>query len=512
MSTALFSVELLLSVSAALFIGWLLKAVISSHLKSFDGPFIAKYTNLWKLVVNYQGYGNKIQRELHGVHGSAVRIGPNHISLDEPGLVKTIYSPTGDYIKSPRYSAGHARNSNGQDVEIIFSTQNEALNSLMKRPIGKFYSLSYTLGLEPILDECIELLLNRLEQEFCGVNDKKVCDMDEWTHYFGWDAMYMMNFSCPMGFLECGSDIEDLMKDTARASDRFSWAGHISSIDKLLKYFGRPAFLSMAKASMKQIMLRKAEGRSTRLRPDFLDSFHELQRADPAGIRDDMVLNWVVNNIGASVNSVATTIDAIVYYVLKDPSVHAQVKNEIESLNGQIPISWKAIQQLSYFDAVVQEALRLHPPAGFSLDRVVPKNGLSLPDGRFLPGGTIVGMNAWVTNRNKKIYGWDADSFNPSRWLRGQGEDEVAFQNRICQMKNTSLSFGCGKRVCMGKSLGLMETSKVAASLFASFDMELVNPERDWTIFDTLFVRVSGFEVFLKKKGVGNGAHDVSSN
>lgn len=68
-------------------------------------------------------------------------------------------------------------------MEIIFSTQNEALNSHMKRPIGKFYSLSYTLRLEPILDDCIALLLSRLEQEFCGGKDKKVCNMDDWTHY-----------------------------------------------------------------------------------------------------------------------------------------------------------------------------------------------------------------------------------------------------------------------------------------------------------------------------------------
>ncbi|KAI4217192.1 MAG: hypothetical protein LQ351_000501 [Letrouitia transgressa] len=309
-----------------------------------------------------------------------------------------------------------------------------------------------------------------------------------------------------MGFLERGSDIEDAIKDNARASDRFSWAGHISSVDRLLRYFGRPAFLSMAKASRKQIMLRKAEIQSTRPRPDFLDSFHEIQRADPHGIRDDMILNWVINNIGASVNSVAATIDAIVYYVLKDPKVHARLKTEIDSLDEEIPISWKAIQKLPYFDGVVQEALRLHPPGGFSLDRVVPRKGLSLPDGRFLPGGTIVGMNPWVTNRNKEIYGWDADCFDPSRWLRGLREDEVTFQDRVGQMKSTSLSFGGGKRVCMGKSLGLMEASKVAASLFANFDMELVNPKKDWKIFDTLFVRVSGFKVFLKKKGADNGA------
>ena len=37
--------------------------------------------------------------------------------------------------------------------------------------------------------------------------------------------------------------------------------------------------------------------------------------------------------------------------------------------------------------------------------------------GVHLPGGTIVGINAWVLHRNKSIFGHDVEDFRPERWI-----------------------------------------------------------------------------------------------
>ena len=312
--------------------------------------------------------------------------------------------------------------------------------------------------------------------------------------------MHMMNFSSPMGFLEKGGDVDNSMKDMALASDCFSWCGQVLEIDRFLKYIGKPIFVGTAVSSLKQIALRRAKGKSPRSTSDFLEFFTELQRADPKSITDDTILNWTVNNMGASVNSVTAVVEAIVYYVLKNPMIYARMRRELEPLVGKAPVAWKDAQQLPYLDAIVQEAIRFHPPGGFTLERVVPQEGLILPDGRFLPGGTIVGMNAWVVNRNKTAFGFDAGIFNPERWLKGETEDDDTFEARLSRMRNANLSWGGGKRMCLGKQIGLMEVFKIAASLFVTFDMQLVEPEEDWEITDTLFVRVSGIEVYMKKR------------
>jgi hypothetical protein len=79
---------------------------------------------------------------------------------------------------------------------------------------------------------------------------------------------------------------------------------------------------------------------------------------------------------------------------------------------------------MPYFQACVKEALRMHPAVGQLLERVVPQEGVTIR-GVFLPGGTVVGMNPWVAARDKEIYGADADTFRPERWIQA---DEKALK------------------------------------------------------------------------------------
>lgn len=48
------------------------------------------------------------------------------------------------------------------------------------------------------------------------------------------------------------------------------------------------------------------------------------------------------------------------------------------------------------------KAPRIHPSTGLMLERYVPAGGAVL-HGKFIPGGTTIGVNAWVFNRDKDI-------------------------------------------------------------------------------------------------------------
>ena len=79
-------------------------------------------------------------------------------------------------------------------------------------------------------------------------------------------------------------------------------------------------------------------------------------------------------------------------------------------------VTWKESRGLSYLDACVKEAGRLHPAIGLTMERVVPDGGVEIC-GKYFKAGTIVGMNPWVIHRNKAIFGPDAYEWNPDRWL-----------------------------------------------------------------------------------------------
>lgn len=206
---------------------------------------------------------------------------------------------------------------------------------------------------------------------------------------------------------------------------------------------------------------------------DLLDRFFEVQANSASKVCDKLILSWVMNNVRAGSDTIASTLSGIVYMVLKNPAVLEKLQEELDSASVTAPVSWKKAQALPYLGAVIHEGLRLHPAVGIALERIVPKGGLTLPDGRFIAEKTIVGMNPWVLHHNQDVFGADTDSFVPERWLTQDGEEREAFDKRRAGMMAAILSFGGGKRVCMGSNLALLEMHKLVATLFAVFDVGL---------------------------------------
>lgn len=63
-----------------------------------------------------------------------------------------------------------------------------------------------------------------------------------------------------------------------------------------------------------------------------------------------------------------------------------------------------------------------HPPFALQLERAVPQGGFELPNGIFLHEGTKMGIFGYTMHLDEDVYGEDAESFNPNRWLPRVGE------------------------------------------------------------------------------------------
>jgi cytochrome P450 len=144
--------------------------------------------------------------------------------------------------------------------------------------------------------------------------------------------------------------------------------------------------------------------------------------------------------------------------------------------------------------------MRFHPGVAMALERYVPEEGLKLPDGSFVPPKTSVGINPYVVNRNKDVFGHDADTFRPERWLQAAGESDDAFQERIKLYHNTDLTFGAGSRICLGRHLAMLEAYKIVATLVGRYEIELANPEKEWEVTCSWFLRQKGLNCKLRKR------------
>lgn len=217
---------------------------------------------------------------------------------------------------------------------------------------------------------------------------------------------------------------------------------------------------------------------STLSHKDFLARFLDAKQEHPDVVTDNQVFSYTVSNMNAGSDTTAISLRAILYYTLKSPKVASKLYQELKAAYREnkitLPISWKQSQEeLPYLDAVIKEALRLHPAVGLLLERVVPTGGLQLPNGGpFLPAGTIVGANPWIIHRHS-LFGKDVDLFIPERWLPVNGESDTAFKTRKQQMLRATFTFGAGPRTCIGKNISLLEIYKLIPSLLLTYEVRL---------------------------------------
>ena len=159
----------------------------------------------------------------------------------------------------------------------------------------------------------------------------------------------------------------------------------------------------------------------------------------------------------AASDTTAGLVSPLMGSVIERPSIYARLTLEISEFDNAGKLSWPVpsydeTNEMPYFKACINETLRLFPPTPIILPRVVCKGGLNFGD-IYLPEGTEVGANPWLTNRNKDIFGDDACCFRPERWLESEKKTK--------EMERYILTFGHGGRACVGKYLAQFEAQKL---------------------------------------------------
>ena len=240
----------------------------------------------------------------------------------------------------------------------------------------------------------------------------------------------------------------------------------------LVLLFSAPTHKIMVRARqmLKDRMDRPDESDDTHR--DFIYRFLEAKEKHPETLGDRNMLGFVGSNLQAGSDTTAIALRTVLYYTLKNPTILTRMREELDSPNVTHPISFQqAFNELPYVGAVIQEALRIHPPFALLLERFVPVGGLELPDGTFLPEHTKVGMFGYTMHLDKEIYGEDAETFNPDRWLPQKGEDESKFKERLRVMKSFDMSFGIGQRRCAGVHVAELQIYKLIPAMIDLLDV-----------------------------------------
>lgn len=152
------------------------------------------------------------------------------------------------------------------------------------------------------------------------------------------------------------------------------------------------------------------------------------------------------------------------YLLCLAPEVQELVAAEARSVDLSPEAAAGAVDRLPLTKAVVQESLRLYPPA-FTIVRMAKADDELA--GHAVPAGSLVVMAPWILHRHRKRWA-HPERFDPTRFVPGAPPvDRYAY-----------LPFGIGPRICIGAQFALMEATLVMARLVAAFRLELVGPSR----------------------------------
>ena len=167
----------------------------------------------------------------------------------------------------------------------------------------------------------------------------------------------------------------------------------------------------------------------------------------PTQLRDEVVTIFVAGHETTS-NAMAWT----GYLLAQHPEVAARVEAEVDAVLGGRPPTHDQLAALRYCRMVIEEAMRLYPPAHTISRTAVGPDRIGGVD---IPAGAVITISPHATHRNPTLWP-DPERFDPERFApeRGAGRHRFAY-----------LPFGGGPRICIGNGFAMAEALVILATV-----------------------------------------------
>jgi cytochrome P450 len=180
----------------------------------------------------------------------------------------------------------------------------------------------------------------------------------------------------------------------------------------------------------------------------------------PKQLRDEIMTLFMAGH-----ETTALTLSWAWYLLSKNPAAETRLHEELRDvLAGRLP-TIADLGGLPYLRGVVNEVLRLYPPAYILARTAIAPCTIG---GYDLPAGSTIILSQWVTHHDPRFFS-DPDVFLPERWLDGL-EDRLP--------AGAYFPFGDGPRRCIGQNFALMEVVLVMAAIAQKFQFRLATARK----------------------------------
>lgn len=179
------------------------------------------------------------------------------------------------------------------------------------------------------------------------------------------------------------------------------------------------------------------------------------------GMTDKQLRDEVTTLLLAGHETTANALSWTWYLLSKNPDVSHKLRAELKMvLNGRVP-NMDDLFNLPYTRMVIQESMRLFPPAWIISRRAEEEDSVG---DYYIPAKSIIHISSYVMHRHPDY--WDnPEKFDPERFCPERSEGRPAF---------AYFPFGGGPRLCIGRDFAMAEAQLILATVASRCQLELV--------------------------------------
>jgi cytochrome P450 len=175
---------------------------------------------------------------------------------------------------------------------------------------------------------------------------------------------------------------------------------------------------------------------------------------DGAVMNDRQLRDEVITFLLAGHETTGSALAWTFTLLAEHPEVERKLFAEVDEVLGDRPLTADMFSRLTYTGQVIDEAMRLYPPA-WSFTRTALADDTIGP--YHVPRGSIVVISPWVNQRHP-AYWHDPNRFDPQRFSSEKRYETYHY-----------FPFGGGPHMCIGKYLTLYEVKVALAMVAARF-------------------------------------------
>ncbi|KAM0853358.1 hypothetical protein ACQ4PT_051119 [Festuca glaucescens] len=177
---------------------------------------------------------------------------------------------------------------------------------------------------------------------------------------------------------------------------------------------------------------------------------------------EDFIVDNCKNIYFAGHETTSSTAAWCLMLLASHPEWQSRARVEILEVCHGEPLDFDMLRKLKTLTMVIQETLRLYPPASFVTREALSDINLGGID---IPKCTNIRVPIALAHRDPSVWGADCDRFDPGRFAGG-----IA---RACKPHHMYMPFGVGPRTCAGQNLAMVELKVVLSLVLSRFEFEL---------------------------------------